>query len=116
MRAYQCFESIRKLAKDSQADDALVLARTLVNIATAAVERLPDIQNVKDDRGLHGRPGENLGKHLLAMVGRGKLSWTDNDGLLRRFFENAPADDATHAVASVGVSLNNESDDILRRF
>ena len=77
---------------------------------SAAVDRLPT--SAGDDGGLHGSPGENLGKHLLAMVGRGKLSWADEDGLLRRFFENASAEDAEHAVMSVGVSLNDESNDI----
>ena len=87
---------------------------------SAAVDRLTQDAGGNQVQGSHGSPGKLLGEHLLIMVGRGKLSWADDDGLVRRFFENAPAEDAAEAVASMGVSLNDESNDIpgevLERF
>ena len=51
--------------------------------------------------------GERLGVHLLAMAGRGRLSWDGDDGLLRGYFENAKPDQARGAIVSVGRDLNH---------
>ncbi|RMG26830.1 MAG: hypothetical protein D6724_00975 [Armatimonadetes bacterium] len=62
-----------------------------------------------DESGWLGRPGERLGEHLMVMVGRGVLDWTDDDTLVQRFFENATTKDAAHAIAFVGRSLRDET-------
>jgi len=66
------------------------------------------------------RTGENLGRHLMVMVGRGLVVWNDGDGLLPRFFDNASTSNASHAIAYVGRALERKSSSIsateLKRF
>ena len=88
----------------------------------AAVERLAEESEAEEKsfRGSGERPVASLGQHLLAMVGRGVLLWSDEDGLVRRFFMNAPTKDATRATTFVGWSLERTQGDIpvehLERF
>jgi hypothetical protein len=70
-----------------------------------AVDRLAD-QPEHDPR-WGRRVGERLGRHLMAMVGRGKLHWGDDHGVLKRFFDGATSLDASGAISSVGHSLLN---------
>jgi hypothetical protein len=79
---------------------------------SASVERLGT--EVAGSSGWRRNPLERLGEHLLVMVGRGVLSWGDDNGLVRRFFENASTKVAAHAVAFVGRSLRNENQDVPR--
>lgn len=65
-----------------------------------------------DKSGWLGRPGENLGEHLMMMVGRGVLDWTNDENLVRRFFENSSIQDASHAIDFIGRLLWNESKQI----
>ena len=84
---------------------------------SASVDRLQCDRETKSSS--FGRPGEWLGTHLMVLIGRGMLAWSDEDALVRRFFDNASISDASHAVAFVGQSLRNESpvpDDVLERF
>ncbi|MEI7825283.1 MAG: hypothetical protein WCI01_08285, partial [Chlorobiaceae bacterium] len=66
------------------------------------------------------RLGERLGEHLMVIFGRGLLTWSDEDALVKRFFDNATESETSHAVAFVGQSLYNEikpiSADVVERF
>jgi len=87
-----------------------------------AVERLAEEREAEEKsfRGSGERPVVSLGQHLLTLVGRGVLSWSDEDGLVQRFFINAPTKDATRATTFVGWSLERTQGDIpvehLERF
>ncbi len=54
----------------------------------------------------------HLGDHLMVMVGRGLIAWTDADSLVKRFFTNATLSEASNAVAFVGRSLLDSSPDV----
>lgn len=41
------------------------------------------------------------------MAGRERLAWTDEGGLLQRFFEKALANDAAHALGCAGADLRD---------
>lgn len=64
--------------------------------------------------------GGLLGEHLVILAGRGLVAWSDDDPLLRRFFENAEPDDADRAIWLVGRDLSDDetdvSDDVVERF
>ena len=64
--------------------------------------------------------GGVLGEHLVVLAGRGLVAWSDEDALLRRFFENAEPDDADRAIWLVGRDLSDDetgvSDDVVERF
>lgn len=51
---------------------------------------------------------KRLGMHLLAMAGRGHLSWSDDDALLKSYFDNAKPEEARSAIGSIGRDLHNE--------
>ena len=84
----------------------------------AAVGRLPG----SDDRAAstRGHPERRLGEHLLAMVGSGSLYWSDEDALVRRFFENAWPNDVQGAIGRIGRDLCREETEfpaeVLERF
>ena len=84
----------------------------------AAVGRLPG----SDDRAAstRGHPERRLGEHLLAMVGSGSLYWSDEDALVRRFFENARPNDVQGAIGRIGRDLCREETEfpaeVLERF
>ena len=84
----------------------------------AAVGRLPG----SEDRAAstRGHPERRLGEHLLAMVGSGLLHWSDEDALVRRFFENAKPNDAQGAIGRIGRELCCEETEfpaeVLERF
>ncbi len=84
----------------------------------AAVARLPG----SDDRAAstRGHPERRLGEHLLAMVGSGLLHWSDEDALVRRFFENAKANDAQGAIYRIGRELHRQETEfpavVLKRY
>lgn len=80
--------------------------RLLCGLYSAAVDRLPGSD---DGAGrTRGDPEIRLGEHLLAMVGAGVLSWSDEDALVRRFFENAKPNDAQGAITGMGSVLCNQ--------
>ena len=64
--------------------------------------------------------GGFLGQHLVILAGRGLVAWSDEDALLRRFFEKAEPDDARRAIWVVGKNLsereNDFPDETLARF
>lgn len=72
----------------------------------AAVNRLPGSNELTATT--RGHPERRLGEHLLTMAGRGVLSWSDEDALLRRFFENAKPRDAQGAIGRIGRELCKE--------
>ena len=72
----------------------------------AAVNRLPGSDELTATT--RGHPERRLGEHLLTMAGRGVLSWSDEDALLRRFFENAKPHDAQGAIGRIGRELCKE--------
>jgi hypothetical protein len=51
-------------------------------------------------------PLHRLAEHLIVLCGRGVLTVDQPDGLLCRFFRNAPADVRAHAIKTVGRSLH----------
>lgn len=88
-------------------DSFLVLRRQY----SESVSRL-SCGNCDDESGWLGRPGENLGEHLMTMVGRGVLDSIKDEDLIKRFFENAPIQDASHAIDFTGRLLWNESEQV----
>ena len=72
----------------------------------AAVHRLPGSDD--DTATARGHPERRLGEHLLTMVGRGILSWSDEDALVRRFFENAKPNDAQGAIYRIGREFHRQ--------
>ena len=84
----------------------------------AAVHRLPGSDD--DSVATRGHLETRLGEHLLAMAGRGILSWSDEDALVRRFFENAKPNDVQGALGRIGGHLCREetefSPEVLGRF
>ncbi len=55
-----------------------------------------------------------LGMHLLVMTGRGQLSWSDDDALLKGYFESAKPKQARSAIGSIGRDLHNEDHEFPR--
>jgi hypothetical protein len=92
--------------------------RVLRDQYSAGVDRLQLDSEAKSIR--FGQPDGRLGEHLMVMVGRGVLAWTDEDDLVKRFFDNAKMSDASCVVDFVGRSLQNESkpvpDEVVERF
>ena len=97
-------------------DDAFQVLRLQYS---ASVKRL-SIDKENDKSEWYDRVGERLGEHLMLMVGRGVLNWSDEDDLVRGFFNNAMVSDASHAVEFVGRSISNESNkiavEVIERF
>ena len=64
--------------------------------------------------------GGFLGEHLVILAGRGLVAWSDQDALLKRFFERAKPDDVRRAIWLIGRDLskheNEVSDEALGRF
>ncbi len=56
--------------------------------------------------------GKRLGVHLLVMAGRGHLSWSDDDSLLKGYFENAKPEQARSAIGSIGRDLHNRDHEL----
>ncbi len=81
--------------------------RVLEEQYSIAVDHLHSVNEEESDW-----PSGRLGEHLMVMVGRGVLAWSDENSLVKRFFCNATVADASHAVAFIGRSLQNESDHI----
>ncbi len=83
-----------------------------------AVDRMDETR--ERDAPRSERIGGVLGEHLVILAGRGLVSWSDDDGLLRRFFENAEPDDADRAIWLVRRDLSDDethvSDEVVRRF
>ena len=83
-----------------------------------AVDRIGETEERDPPRG--ERIGGVLGEHLVILAGRGLVAWSDDDCLLRRFFENAQPNDADRAIWLVGRDLCDDesdvSDDAMRRF
>ena len=52
---------------------------------------------------------KRLGVHLLVMSGRGHLSWSDDDALLKGYLEDAKPEQARSAIGSIGRDLHNEN-------
>lgn len=83
-----------------------------------AVDRLDEME--ERDLPRRERAGGALGEHLVILAGRGLVSWSDDDALLRRFFEHAAPQDADRAIWLVGRDLadgdTDLSDDAVERF
>lgn len=69
-----------------------------------SVEHLGPVVGAKDL--WLGNASEHLGKHLLTLVGRGVLTWLSDNGLVNRYFHNAPGEVAANVVAFVGEQLS----------
>ena len=70
-----------------------------------------------DDTGRHDPStresiGGFLGEHLVILAGRGLVAWSDEDALLKGFFEKAEPDDTRRAILLVGGHLSKHEDDI----
>lgn len=76
----------------------------------AAVNRLEE-RRERDSTATESIAGF-LGEHLVILAGRGLVAWSDEDALLRGFFENAEPDDARGAVLLVGGDLSRHENDI----
>lgn len=55
-------------------------------------------------------PMYRLGEHLVMLYGRGNLGMDDDDGLVRRFFNNSRPEIRRHAIGYVGQSLGTGDD------
>jgi hypothetical protein len=92
--------------------------RVLREQYNASVDRLKLHNDDKSKR--FERSGERLGEHLMVMLGRGIITWDDDDALVKRFFDHATESETSHAVAFVGQSLYNDikpiSVDVVERF
>jgi len=84
--------------------------RVLRRQYSAGVDRLRTYSDAKTS--WRGRPSERLGEHLMVSVGRGLISWADEDDIVRRFFDSASVPDASNAVEFIGRSLRNDSNSI----
>ncbi len=69
-----------------------------------AVEELAEL-NPATDRRRFVDPVERLAQHLMILYLRGKLTWENEDGILRRFFDVAPEAARGEALNFVGHSL-----------
>ena len=58
------------------------------------------------------RIGGFLGAHLIILAGRGLIEWSDDDGLLRQFFEKAEPDDTRQPLWLIGRDLSKHENDI----
>lgn len=76
----------------------------------AAVNRLERTRE-RDSTTTEGIAGF-LGEHLVTLAGRGLVAWSDEDALLRRFFEKAEPDDARGAILLVGAALSRHENDM----
>ncbi len=56
--------------------------------------------------------GGFLGEHLVILAGRGLVAWSDQDALLRRFFEKAEPDDVRRAIWPTGRDLSKHENEI----
>ena len=56
--------------------------------------------------------GGFLGEHLVILAGRGLVAWSDEDALLRRFFEKAGPDDGRRAIWLIGRDLSKHENEI----
>jgi len=83
-----------------------------------AVDRLDEMG--EDDSTTSESTAGFLGEHLVTMAGRGLVAWSDDDGLLRRFFENAEPEGARRPIWLIGRYLSDEENEIsgeaVRRF
>ena len=65
-------------------------------------------------------PGTKLGEHIVVLVGRGIIAWDDEDGLVKKFFENASTTDVELTIEFVGIYLKNSkglvTNEIKERF
>lgn len=75
-----------------------------------AVDRLDETEG--HDSSTRENIGGFLGEHLVLLAGRGLIAWSDQDGLLRQFFEKAAPDEARRAIWRVGRDLSREENDI----
>ncbi|MCY4107593.1 MAG: hypothetical protein OXG11_01025, partial [Chloroflexi bacterium] len=78
----------------------------------AAVHRLPG--NGGRSATTRGHPERRLGEHLLILAGRAILSWSDEDALLRLFFEKAKPQDVQGAIGRIGRELCQEEIELPR--
>lgn len=83
-----------------------------------AVDRLDELG--ERDSTTRESIGGFLGEHLVILAGRGLVAWSDDDALLRRFFENAAPNDADRAIWLVGRDLSDieteVSEEAVERF
>ena len=59
-----------------------------------------------------GDPDERLANHLMTLYWRGKVSLTEENGLLQRFYAKAPDKLRGYSATFVGRSLGNEGGDV----
>ena len=83
-----------------------------------AVDRLDETEG--HDSSTRESIGGFLGEHLVILAGRGLVAWSDQDALLRRFFEKAEPDDVRRAIWPISRDLskheNEIADEALGRF
>ncbi|MDE2795299.1 MAG: hypothetical protein OXL34_10815 [Gemmatimonadota bacterium] len=75
-----------------------------------AVDRLDEMG--ERDSTTRENIGGFLGEHLVTMAGRGLVAWSDDDGLLRRFFENTEPEGARRPIWVIGRYLSDEENEI----
>ena len=81
-----------------------------------AVEQAARVQTADGER---NQPMHHLGEHLVLLNGRGQLGVDEDNGLLRRFLEQAHPDIRRHAMGFVGQVLSGDKSvpqPILERF
>jgi len=64
-------------------------------------------------------PMVRLGEHLMVIYGRGQLGLDDDNGLLRRFLDNASPEIRRRAIEFIGHSLADDNDvppEVIERF
>ena len=89
---------------------------TINELSKTAIEAGNDSTNT----GWVESPGTKLGEHLVVLVGRGIIAWDDEDGLVKKFFENASTTDVELTIEFVGIYLKNSkglvTNEIKERF
>ena len=89
---------------------------TINELSKTAIEAGNDSTNT----GWIESPGTKLGEHLVVLVGCGIIAWDDEDGLVKKFFENASTTDVELTIEFVGIYLKNSkglvTNEIKERF
>jgi len=57
-------------------------------------------------------PNERLAEHLMTRYWQGKITLTDQEGLLTKFYQKAPSALLSHAIEFIGFSLQKTNGDI----
>jgi len=85
-------------------DSVFHMLQSFYSYAVDRLERTLETTNARFN------PVRGLAEHLIVLCGRGILAVDQSDGLLCRFFCNAPTDVRAHAIETVGRSLTGDDD------